>query len=138
MKLTTKRNRWFFCRELFLYLMPMILIVGTIDVFINFMRCPLHPEWSAPCSVNWILAAIYGVSLLLAIIFAIISARMLRKVKKQIENEFTETINNNVKEYVDAIKGTKPKKVIVKKEKESNKKKIANKKPVTKKTASKK
>ena len=116
----------------------MILIVGTIDVFINFMRCPLHPEWSAPCSVNWILAAIYGVSLLLAIIFAIISARMLRKVKKQIENEFTETINNNVKEYVDAIKGTKPKKVIVKKEKESNKKKIANKKPVTKKTASKK
>ena len=48
MKLTTKRNRWFFCRELFSYLIPMILIVGTIDVFRGFMICPLHPEWSAP------------------------------------------------------------------------------------------
>ena len=86
MKLTTKRNWRFFWRELFLYLIPMILIVGTVDVFIAFMRCPLHPEFSAPCSVNWILAAIYGVFLVLAIIFAIISAKMLRKVKKQIEN----------------------------------------------------
>ena len=114
MKLTTKRNRWFFWRELFLYMIPMILIVGTIDVFYHFVQCPLHPEWSAPCSVNRLLAAIYGVFLLLTIVFAIISAKMLRKVKKQIENEFTETINNNVKEYVEEIKQTKPKKVIAK------------------------
>lgn len=123
MKLTTKRNRWFFWRELFLYMIPMILIVGTIDVFYHFVQCPLHPEWSAPCSVNRLLAAIYGVFLLLTIIFATISAKMLRKVKKQIENEFTETINNNVKEYVEEIKQTKPKKVIAKTGNKSKKKK---------------
>ena len=59
MKLTTKRNRWYFWRELFSYMIPMILIVGTIDVFISFMKCPLHPEWSAPCSVNWIIGIMY-------------------------------------------------------------------------------
>ena len=123
MKLTTKRNRWFFWRELFLYMIPMILIVGTIDVFYHFVQCPLHPEWSAPCSVNRLLAAIYGVFLILTIVFAIISAKMLRKVKKQIENEFTETINNNVKEYVEEIKQTKPKKVIAKTGNKSKKKK---------------
>ena len=122
MKLTTKRNRWFFWRELFLYMIPMILIVWTIDVFYHFVQCPLHPEWSAPCSVNWLLAAIYWVFLLLTIIFAIISAKMLRKVKKKIEDEFTETINNNVKEYVEEIKESKPKKVIVKKDKKAEKK----------------
>ena len=90
MKLTTKRNRWFFFRELFAYMIPMILIVGTVDVFYNFMRCPLHPEWSAPCSVNRILAAMYGIFLILVIILAIVSARKLRTVKKQIENEFLE------------------------------------------------
>ena len=123
MKLTTKRNRWFFWRELFLYMIPMILIVGTIDVFYHFVQCPLHPEWSAPCSVNRLLAAIYGVFLILTIVFAIISAKMLRIVKKQIENEFTETINNNVKEYVEEIKQTKPKKVIAKTGNKSKKKK---------------
>lgn len=125
MKLTTKRNRWFFCRELFLYLIPMILIVGTIDVFVNFMRCPLHPEWSAPCSINWIIAAIYGIFLLLAIILAIISAKMLRKVKKKIEDEFTETVDSYVKEQVNEVKKSKPKKIIVKKDKKSVKKKIS-------------
>ena len=104
MKLTTKRNRWFFCRELFSYLIPMILIVGTIDVFRGFMICPLHPEWSAPCSVNWIIAAIYGFFLIIVIILAIISARMLRKVKKKIEEEFTETVDSYVKEQVNEIK----------------------------------
>ena len=94
MKLTTKRDRRYFWRELFSYMIPMILIVGTIDVFIGFMRCPLHPEWSAPCSVNWILAAIYGVFLIITIFLAIVTAKMLRKVKKQIENEFLETINH--------------------------------------------
>ena len=59
MKLTTKRNRWYFWRELFSYMIPMILIVGTIDVFYHFVQCPLHPEWSAPCNVNWILGAMY-------------------------------------------------------------------------------
>ena len=90
MKLTTKRNRRYFRRELFLYMIPMILIVGTIDVFYHFVQCPLHPEWSAPCEVNWILAAIYGFFLILSIIFAITSTKMLRTVKKQIENDFLE------------------------------------------------
>ena len=123
MKLTTKRNWWFFWRELFSYMIPMILIVWTIDVFYHFMQCPLHPEWSAPCSVNWLLAAIYGVFLLLAIIFAIISSRMLRKVKWQIEDEFTETINKHAKENGENVKKTRPKKVIVKANKKSEKEK---------------
>ena len=90
MKLTTKTNRRYFRRELFLYMIPMILIVGTVDVFYHFVQCPLHPEWSAPCEVNWILAAIYGFFLILSIIFAITSTKMLRTVKKQIENDFLE------------------------------------------------
>lgn len=127
MKLTTKRNRWFFCRELFSYLIPMILIVGTIDVFRNFMICPLHPEWSAPCSVNWIIAAVYGFFLIIVIILAIISARRLRKVKKKIEEEFTETVDNYVKEQVNEVKKSKPKKIIVKKDKKSEKKTVTQK-----------
>lgn len=71
-------------------MIPMILIVWTIDVFASFMECPLHPEYSAPCSINWIFAAMYWFFLILSIIFAIISARMLRKVKRQIENDFME------------------------------------------------
>ena len=136
MKLTTKRNRWFFWRELFLYMIPMILIVGAVDVFVSFMRCPLHPEWSAPCSVNWIIAAVYGVFLLLAIIFAIISSRALRKVKKQIETEFTEAIENHIKEQEKQekekseekkVKEAKPKKVIAKADKKSEKKGVTKK-----------
>ena len=123
MKLTTKRNRWFFWRELFQYLIPMILIVWTIDVFYHFMQCPLHPEWSAPCSVNWILAAIYGFFLVLVVVLAIISAKMLRKVKKQIENEFKETIDNHIKEQEVKEKKAKPKKVITKNNKKSKKEK---------------
>ena len=92
MKLTTKRNRWYFWRELFLYLIPMLLIVGTIDFFYHFVQCPLHPENSAPCNVNWFLAVAYGSFLLITIIFAIISAKMLRKVKKQIEDEFLSSV----------------------------------------------
>ena len=90
MKLTTKRNRWYFWRELFSYMIPMILIVGTIDVFYHFVQCPLHPEWSAPCSVNWIIGIMYWIPLVLVIILAIISASKLRKIKKQIEKEFLE------------------------------------------------
>ena len=136
MKLTTKRNRWFFWRELFLYMIPMILIVGAVDVFVSFMRCPLHPEWSAPCSVNRLIAAVYGVFLLLAIIFAIISSRALRKVKKQIEAEFTEAIENHMREQEaqqkekseeKKIKTAKPKKVIVKADKKSEKKGVTKK-----------
>ena len=136
MKLTTKRNRWFFWRELFLYMIPMILIVGAVDVFVSFMRCPLHPEWSAPCSVNRLIAVVYGVFLLLAIIFAIISSRALRKVKKQIEAEFTEAIENHIKEQEKQekekseekkVKAAKPKKVIVKADKKSEKKGVTKK-----------
>ncbi len=147
MKLTTKRNRWFFWRELFLYMIPMILIVGAVDVFVSFMRCPLHPEWSAPCSVNWLIAAVYGVFLLLAIIFAIISSRALRKVKKQIETEFTEAIENHIKEQETQekekseekkLKVAKPRKVIAKSDKKSEKKSTTDKKSSTKKTIAKK
>lgn len=126
MKLTTKRNWRYFWRELFSYMIPMILIVWTIDVFYHFMQCPLHPEWSAPCSVNWILAAIYWAFLIITIILAIISASMLRKVKRQIENEFLEAMANTKKieentedlkiEDIKDFKITKPKKVIVKSE----------------------
>ena len=96
MKLTTKRNWRYFWRELFSYMIPMILIVGTIDVFYNFMQCPLHPEWSAPCNINWILAAIYGVFLLLTILFEIISAKTLRNIKRQIEEEFFSAIDSEI------------------------------------------
>ncbi len=131
MKLTTKRNRWYFWRELFQYMIPMILIVWTVDVFYHFMQCPLHPEWSAPCSVNRILAAMYGIFLIFVIILAIVSARKLRKVKKQIENEFLEATkqsweiiekdiqsDENLKDeiIVDKLKirrKSKPKKIIV-------------------------
>ena len=93
MKLTTKRYRWYFFRELFTYMIPMILIVWTIDVFVSFIRCWSHPEWSAPCSINWILAIIYLIFLLITIILAILSNKKLRKVKKKIENEFMRSIN---------------------------------------------
>ena len=73
-------------------MIPMILIVGTVDVFYHFVQCPLHLEWSAPCTVNWFLAVIYGIFLLMSIIFSVISARMLRNIKKQIENDFFSSI----------------------------------------------
>ena len=129
MKLTTKRNWRYFWRELFSYMIPMILIVGTVDVFYHFIQCPLHPEWSAPCDVNWILAIMYWIFLILVIILAIISAKKLRKVKKQIENEFLEAtkqswqvMEKNMQNYedlkdeiiVDKVKiRRKPKKIIV-------------------------
>ena len=145
MKLTTKRNRWFFWRELFQYMIPMILIVGTIDVFVSFMRCPLHPEWSAPCSINWLIAVVYGASLILVIILAIVSAKMLRKIKKQIEIEFTETIENHIKEQEtqgneksEEKKITKPKKVIARADKKSEKKSTTDKRSSKKKTIAKK
>lgn len=52
------------------------------------MICPLHPEWSAPCSVNRIYGGMYGIVLITIIILAIIASKMLRKVKKKIENEY--------------------------------------------------
>lgn len=62
---------------------------------------------------------------------------MLRKVKKKIEYEFTETINNNVKEYVGEIKESKPKKVIAKADKKFEKKDKSDAK-VSRKTSTKK
>ena len=94
MKLTTKRDRWYFWRELFLYMIPMILIVSIIDLFFNFMQCPLHPEYSAPCRIIWINAVGYGFFLVVTIIFAFFSARKLKKVKNRIENEFFEAANH--------------------------------------------
>lgn len=151
MKLTTKRDFRYFWRELFIYMIPMILIAGSIDVFYNFMRCPLHPEWSAPCSLNWILAAMYGIFLLVTIILAIITKRKLRKIKKQIENEFTESVDSYIetKKSEEEIeeseetkedtkkKETKPRKIIVKKDKKSENK-DTNDKNISKKTTTKK
>ena len=130
MKLTTKRDRWYFWRELFSYMIPMILIVGVVDIFFNFMQCSTHLEWSAPCSIIWINAVGYGFFLVITIIFAIFSARKLKKVKKKIENEFFEATNQaenksedeleeskkieEKSEEIKEIKAAKPKKVIVK------------------------
>ena len=123
MKLTTKRDRWYFWKELFSYMIPMILIVGIVDVFFNFMQCPLHPEWSAPCNVIWINAAGYGFFLLITIILAIFSARKLRRIEKKIETEHLETIKHtedkieNKVKAIEEIKSTNPKKIIAKSDK---------------------
>ena len=113
-------------------MIPMILIVWTVDVFYHFMQCPLHPEWSAPCGVIWILAGMYGFFLILTIICAIISNRMLKKVKRQIEDEFTESINNSTEKQIKEVKKTKPKKVVVKKDEKAETKKTVVKKAIKK------
>jgi len=136
MKLTTKRDRWYFWRELFSYMIPMILIVGTVDLFFNFIQCPLHPEYSAPCSIIWINAIGYGFFLVITVIFAFFSARKLKKVKKRIENEFFEAANHaedkvksivEVEEKAEKIKAVKPKKIIAKSDKKEPTKKVAKK-----------
>ena len=136
MKLTTKRERWYFWRELFLYMIPMILIVSIIDLFFNFMQCPLHPEYSAPCRIIWINAVGYGFFLVITIIFAFFSARKLKKVKKRIENEFFEAANHaedkvknivEVEEKSEEIKKIKPKKIIAKSDKKESTKKAVKK-----------
>lgn len=92
MKLTTKRNRAYFWRELFLYLIPMILIVWSVHTFTSFMQCQWHPEYSAPCSTSFLVGWVfYGATLLITILLCILSAKRLRKIKKQIEIEFLET-----------------------------------------------
>jgi len=48
---------------------------------------------------------------------------MLRKVKKQIENEFTEAIDSNLDNQVKELRKAKPKKVIAKKDEKSETKK---------------
>jgi hypothetical protein len=58
------------------------------------MECPLHPEYSAPCSVNWIFAAMYFFFLLITTILAIISNKQLKNVKKKIESEFLGVAHN--------------------------------------------
>jgi len=143
MKLTTKRDRWYFWRELFSYLIPMILIVGVVDVFFNFMQCSVHPEWSAPCSIIWINASGYGFFLVITIIFAVFSARKLRKIKKKIENEFLEIASQaenkpedkleapekieEKSEEIEKVKSVKPKKIIVKSDKKEPTKKVVKK-----------
>lgn len=91
-----------------MYLIPVILIVWTIDVFISFIRCPLHPEFSAPCSVNRILAVMYWIFLLISIIIALLSNKRLKEVKKKIEDEFMKSVRNRKEsiknEVIDEIK----------------------------------
>ena len=48
-------------------------------------------------------------------------------MKKKIEEEFTETVDNYVKEQVNEVKKSKPKKIIVKKDKKSEKKTVTQK-----------
>ena len=147
MKLTTKRDRWYFWRELFSYMIPMILIVGVIDIFFNFMQCPLHPEYSAPCSIIWINAVGYGFFLIVTIIFAFFSARKLKKIKKKIENEFFEAANQaenkpenkpedkleepkkieEKSEEIKEVKAVKPKRIIIKSDKKEPTKKAVKK-----------
>jgi len=143
MKLTTKRDRWYFWRELFSYMIPMILIVGVVDIFFNFMQCPLHPEYSAPCSIIWINAVGYGFFLIITVIFAVFSARKLKKVKKKIENEFFEAANQTENkpegkleeseeiekksEKFKEVKAIKPKKIIAKSDKKEPTKKVVKK-----------
>ena len=114
-------------------MIPMILIVATVDVFFNFMQCPLHPEYSAPCNIIRMNAIGYWFFLIITIIFAFFSARKLRKVKKRIENEFFKATNHvwekiekvvEVEKKSEEIKKSeviKPKKTIVKSDKKTNK-----------------
>lgn len=117
MKLTTKRNWAYFFRELFLYLIPMILIVGSVDTFFSYVQCLPHIERSMPCNgilkIKW---WFYAIILFVVIVLCIISAKRLKKLKKQIENNFIESankcqINSNDLEVEDAA----TKKVVKKK-----------------------
>ena len=116
------------------------------------MQCPLHPEYSAPCNIIWINAAGYGFFLIVTIIFAIFSARKLRKVKKKIEIEFMKAANHSeqviqkeekeddtIKEdkIVEEVKVSKPRKVIAKIDKKSDKKEKSIEKKTIKKTTKK-
>lgn len=121
-------------------MIPVILIVWTIDIFASFIKCPLHPEYSAPCSVNWIFAVMYVFFLLITTILAIISTKQLRKVKKKIESEFLDIDKgynikkksgwNNaekINETKNAIKNTlKSKRIIVNSESTLNRKSITS------------
>ena len=113
MKLTTKRDWWYFWRELFLYIVPMILIIWTVDVFFSFIQCPLHPEYSAPCNIIWINAIGYWIFFIVAVIFAIFSAKKLRKVKRKIENEFLEAVEHTEHERNNKDEELNPKNVEV-------------------------
>lgn len=124
-------------------MIPMILIVWTVDVFFNFMQCPLHPEYSAPCNIIWINAIGYWFFLIVTIIFSIFSARKLKNIKKKIENEFFEVTNHienkpgdkseefekieKKSEEIEKVKTVKPKKTIVKYSKKEPTKKVVKK-----------
>jgi ABC-type lipoprotein release transport system permease subunit len=121
-------------------MIPMILIVGTVDIFFNFMQCPLHPEYSAPCSIIRINTVGYGFFLIITIIFAIFSARKLKEIKKKIENDFFEVTNHAENkpedkldepekieekfEEIKEVKAIKPKKIIVKSDSKKPTKKV--------------
>lgn len=120
-------------------MIPMILIVWTVDVFFNFMQCPLHPEYSAPCNIIWMNAIGYGLFLVITVIFAFFSARKLKNVKKRIETEFIKATNRaedkiekieNIEgkpEEIEKDKATKLKKIIVKSDKKVPTKKVSEK-----------
>ena len=123
-------------------MIPIVLIIWTVDTFISFLQCSSHPGNSAPCGVNWIIAIIYWLLLIITIVFAIISSSKLRKVKKKIEEEFIDATiknkkiidnENNIEEsneenLKDVWKKVKLKKIIVKDNK------VLEKKPTKKST----
>lgn len=104
----------------------MILIVGSIDTFVSYVQCLPHIEWSMPCSgileIKW---WFYAIILFIVVILWIISTKRLKKIKKQIENNF---IESTTKTQID-------KKDI--KVEESSTKKVLKKKIVAKKAATK-
>lgn len=120
MKLKTKRNRLYFRRELFLYLIPMLFIVGSVDTFSKAVKCGIHPERSISCELyRWLPAAVYAFCIIISIVLYVIFARKLHKVKEQIEQEFQESVEheeNKKNEKIKELKDSKPKKNIAKKE----------------------
>ena len=117
MKLKTKRNRLYFRRELFLYLIPMLFIVGTVDTFSKAVKCGIHPERSIPCEYyRWLPAAVYTFCIIISIVLYVIFTKKLHKVKDQIEQAFQETVEREENKNIKGIKEVKSKKIIVKKE----------------------
>lgn len=113
-----------------MYLVPMILIVWTIDIFFSFVQCPLHPEYSAPCSIIWINAIGYIIFFIIAAIFAVFSAKKLKKVKRRIEDDFleatshTDEINEALDKWWEEVKKDVKKKDIKKVNKKQSTKKV--------------
>lgn len=106
----------------------MILIVGSVDTFFSYVQCLPHIEWSMPCDgILKIKGWFYVIILIIVIALYIISAKRLKKIKKQIENNFSESVNKAQIENQDIQTNIKP-----------EIKNVVSKRIITKKTTSKK